>query len=62
MQWVSVCYMSQKNGPLMHCKAGFGNRVFASAQFRGHEKSLRQMPGLIAYLREKQDNIYLYHT
>ena len=30
------------------------NRVFASAQFRGHERSLKQMPGLIAYLRERQ--------
>ncbi len=30
------------------------SRVFASAQFRGHEKSLRQMPRLIAYLREHQ--------
>lgn len=30
------------------------NRVFASAQFRGHEKSLEQMPGLIAYLKEKK--------
>ncbi len=30
------------------------SRVFASAQFRGHERSLRRMPGLIAYLRERQ--------
>lgn len=30
------------------------NRVFASAQFRGHERSLEQMPELIAYLGEKQ--------
>lgn len=30
------------------------NRVFASAQFRGHERSLERMPGLIASLREKQ--------
>lgn len=30
------------------------NRVFASAQFRGHERSLRQMPELISYLKEKQ--------
>lgn len=29
-------------------------RVFASAQFRGHERSLRRMPEVIAYLREKQ--------
>lgn len=30
------------------------NRIFASAQFRGHERSLKQMPGVIAYLRERQ--------
>lgn len=30
------------------------SRVFASAQFRGHERSLRRMPELIAYFREKQ--------
>ena len=30
------------------------DRVFASAQFRGHERSLRQMPELISYLKEKQ--------
>lgn len=30
------------------------SRVFASAQFRGHERSLQQMPELIAYLKEKQ--------
>lgn len=30
------------------------NRVFASAQFRGHEKSLERMPALIAYLRERR--------
>lgn len=30
------------------------SRVFASAQFRGHGRSLRRMPELIAYLREKQ--------
>lgn len=30
------------------------SRVFASAQFRGHDRSLERMPGLIAYLREKQ--------
>lgn len=30
------------------------SRVFASAQFRGHERSLERMPGLIDYLREKQ--------
>ncbi|HBI60814.1 MAG TPA: hypothetical protein DDY31_06325 [Lachnospiraceae bacterium] len=30
------------------------SRLFASAQFRGHERSLRRMPELIAYLREKQ--------
>lgn len=29
------------------------SRIFASAQFRGHERSLRRMPELIAYLREK---------
>lgn len=30
------------------------NRVFASAQFRGHGRSLSRMPELIAYLKEKQ--------
>lgn len=30
------------------------SRVFASAQFRGHGRSLRKMPELIAYLKEKQ--------
>lgn len=30
------------------------SRVFASAQFRGHERSLERMPGLIAYLKEQQ--------
>lgn len=30
------------------------DRIFASAQFRGHERSLGSMPGSIAYLREKQ--------
>lgn len=30
------------------------NRVFASAQFRGHQKSLERMPELIQYLKEKQ--------
>lgn len=30
------------------------SRVFASAQFRGHGRSLERMPGVIAYLREKQ--------
>lgn len=30
------------------------SRVFASAQFRGHKRSLERMPELIAYLREKQ--------
>lgn len=30
------------------------NRVFASSQFRGHQRSLRQMPELISYLKEKQ--------
>lgn len=30
------------------------SRVFASAQFRGHDRSLELMPELIAYLREKQ--------
>lgn len=30
------------------------SRVFASAQFREHDKSLERMPGVIAYLREKQ--------
>lgn len=30
------------------------SRVFASARFRGHERSLRRMPGLIAYLRERR--------
>lgn len=30
------------------------SRIFASAQFRGHGRSLARMPGLIDYLREKQ--------
>lgn len=30
------------------------SRVFASAQFRGHGRSLKKMPELIAYLKEKQ--------
>lgn len=30
------------------------SRVFASAQFRGHKKSLRRMPELLNYLKEKQ--------
>lgn len=29
------------------------SRIFASAAFRGHEKSLRRMPGIIAMLRER---------
>lgn len=30
------------------------SRIFASAQFRGHKKSLRLMPELISYLKENQ--------